>query len=94
MADTDTTHQGWKNYETWLAALHLNNEPWSYDSAREIVREGDPYGLVLQEFVEDLIIPYDQRFPSTFSELLRRDILTGWLQAVDWQEVAASFLDE
>jgi len=94
MADTDATYQGWKNHETWQAALHLNNDPWSYECAREIVREGDPYGLALRDFVEDLIIPDDQRFRSTVSELLQRDIMTGWLQAVDWREVAASFLDE
>jgi len=92
MADTDATYQGWKNHETWQAALHLGNDQWSYECARDIVLAGDPYGDTLRDFVEELIIPDDGA--NGWVDILRLDIMTGWLQAVDWREVAKSFLDE
>jgi len=35
---TDTTYNGWANYETWNAALWLDNEPAYQEWAREWVR--------------------------------------------------------
>ena len=32
-------HQGWTNYETWAAALWIDNERGTYDLVRERARE-------------------------------------------------------
>jgi hypothetical protein len=32
---TDTTYNGWTNYETWNVALWINNEEGLYEFARE-----------------------------------------------------------
>lgn len=33
---TDTTYNGWRNYETWLVALWIDNEESAQNAAREI----------------------------------------------------------
>lgn len=38
-AQPDTTHNGWKNYETWAVALWIDNEEPSYNKARRMARE-------------------------------------------------------
>lgn len=48
MSETDKTHNGWTNYETWLFALWLDNERGTYEMAREMAR-----GVVAQ-YAEDL----------------------------------------
>lgn len=36
---TDTTYQGWKNYETWCCALWIDNEQGIQEQAHDIARE-------------------------------------------------------
>ena len=50
---TDTTYNGWTNYETWNVALWINNEEGLYEFAREC---GD-----YQTFVNYLYEYYDVR---------------------------------
>lgn len=39
MTQTDTTYNGWKNYETWNVSLYINNEYGMYMTALEWVKE-------------------------------------------------------
>ena len=38
MSFKNNTYQGWKNYFTWNAALHIDNEYYEYLCAREFMR--------------------------------------------------------
>lgn len=42
-------HNGWKNYETWAMALHIDNEPDTYDTSRSIVADEIEYSRENQE---------------------------------------------
>ena len=37
--ETDTTYNGWKNYETWAVALWIDNAQHTYEYARERGRD-------------------------------------------------------
>jgi hypothetical protein len=56
---TDTTYNGWKNYQTWNVALYIQNDYALYCLAREWVKE---------EHGQANVADY-----SRFSEILRRD---------------------
>ena len=38
MNNTDTTYNGWKNYETWNVSLYINNEYGMYMTALDWVK--------------------------------------------------------
>ena len=40
---TDTTYNGWANYETWNVALYMDNDYSLYQEARRIARRGSNY---------------------------------------------------
>ena len=46
---TDTTYNGWKNYETWNVALWIQNNQDLYDVAREC----DSYTSWLRNICDD-----------------------------------------
>ena len=69
---TDTTYNGWANYETWRVNLELFNgddEAW---------RHGSSDGM--REFAELLI-------EESTDEGIGRDYALAFLQNVDWQEI-------
>jgi hypothetical protein len=73
---TDTTHNGWANYETWRVNLELfdgDNDRWSH---------GSPDAM--QEFAEMLI-------EESTDEGIGRDYALAFLQNVDWQEIAEHY---
>ena len=43
---TDTTYNGWKNFETWNVALWLGNDEGLYNMARRYGRGLHPYGTL------------------------------------------------
>ena len=47
---TDTTYQGWTNYETWNVALWIGNDQDLYNVAKSLARRGKFY----QDLVEFL----------------------------------------
>ena len=69
---TDTTYQGWTNYETWNVALYINNEFPIYSLACEWVKYQKEEGLPVK---------YDT-FRHTLSELFGKKTMDG----VDWND--------
>lgn len=82
------SHNGWKNYETWLVALHLSNDEAAdqevLDMAREAVDVND-LALNIRNFV-------DENNPLSETYGLYTDLLTAALNEVNWEEIAQSAL--
>lgn len=102
----DHSYNGWKNYETWATALWLDNDEWSYNTAREVVAEarrvaearGDTeYPDVaaadaLKEWAEETFIEPITESGTPYG--LAVDLLRAAWSEVDWFEVAAHYVEE
>ena len=80
---TNTTYNGWKNYETWLVNLWLTNEECYYGQLREIVKNfNTTYEQAdeLEQYVRFAVDTVD--LPG-----LRLDLLGAALSRVDWLEI-------
>ena len=92
---SDKTHNGWKNYETWLIALWIDNEQCLQEEAHEIARQnntGETYDLAhaLKNWVED--------WPEV-SEVIERgsfvsDMLNAAMSEIDWYELAEHYQED
>ena len=101
--DTETItnpdeYNGWVNRETWAAALHLSNDEGLYQQCLELVAgklrwsAGDAIEAFVMEQVEMILFPYEHDVPPT--DLWRMFISdVGSMWRVDWQAVAASFME-
>ena len=89
---------GWKNYETWAANLWLTNVETDYKywmmEARAALEEanGDKEhaAYTLADRMKKQVEDSKPRLPSS----LYADLLTNALQNIDYQEVAAAFIEE
>ena len=91
-------YNGWNNYETWLAALWIDNEYSSYQYRCELVEqvkeehgEKDDREYCLASTLKDWI---EEQNPLADSASLFTDLLNSALSEVDWQEIAENFLAE
>lgn len=95
---TDETYNGWKNRETWAAALHLNNSAMLQEEAIDRARE-DQYGRALEEWITGDVNegvwadPFTPEYGETTGDmrLMIREI--GSLWRVDWQAVRDGLLE-
>ena len=70
---TDTTYNGWTNYETWQAALWLSEaDMHSIDSDQ------------LEYFVREVLLG-EQAFTGNG---LLSDVVIGWFHSVNFREIA------
>ncbi|MDJ0719080.1 MAG: hypothetical protein QNJ54_33450 [Prochloraceae cyanobacterium] len=94
----DNNYNGWKNYETWLTALWIDNDYGSYltrcEMAEEIKQEYELedeqvyyLSLKLKEWIEELN-------PIREQASLFTDLLNAAFMEVDWYEIAENFLSE
>lgn len=94
-------YQGWANYETWLAALWIDNERSSHEESRRIAKEAadaepdqemkkyrasDALKEWMGEFLEEA---QEKLGPTLWSDLLR-----GAWDEIDWDEIAENALEE
>lgn len=89
-------HQGWTNYETWNAALWLDNERSTYEAirerAREILKAGgerDPK-FDLADWIKDFI---EENKPDLGASMYS-DILTGAISEINFDEIAGNIIEE
>ena len=59
---SDTTYEGWKNYETWNVALWINNEEPMYRQAVQFMeekpnRDNAYIGFILKNYMSHLVTP-------------------------------------
>ena len=96
---SDTTYNGWTNYETWNVKLWLDNEQSTYydvtrhasdvyTEAMDMEEAPDAYDLAawLKDYVTDMA---PELPASMFS-----DLLNAALSEVNWQEIAEVYLSD
>ena len=71
----DTTHNGWCNFETWQAALWLDN-----DGTLDMLREDD-------NLTEEAISEHLESLLDNIPGSLLGDIVTSWLHCVRVSEI-------
>ncbi len=86
---SETTYQGWHNYETWAVALWLDNEQGSQEEAREIATRP----VHAWEAARDLKDWLDECMPD-LGGTLWSDLLRSAFDSVDWHEVAEHYREE
>lgn len=71
----DTTYNGWVNFETWQAALWLEN-----DGTLDMLREDD-------NLTEEAITEHLESMLDNIPASLLGDIVTSWLHCVRVDEI-------
>ncbi len=80
-------YQGWKNYETWAVALHIDNDQgWTDMVLEDIANMTDQSDIsaYLKQMIEDGS-PLDE--PTLYT-----DLLNGAIEMVDWYELAEHYM--
>ena len=83
-------YNGWKNYETWLFALHYGDYlQGEYHDIKELDPELDAVEFV-ENFIESILIDdLPQNMPSFFSDIIRAAV-----DSVDVEEIAEHLLED
>ncbi len=90
MSDGKQGYNGWTNFETWCVSLWIDNDPGSYEMAREIIKGVQSIGdaaEALQDWIEE-----DNPLQDQAS--LYADLLNAALRQVNWYEIVESYKDE
>jgi hypothetical protein len=79
---TDTTYNGWTNYETWRVRLEMFDGDFASDN------EMDAYdlGQHLREMAEETV--------SEQATGIALDYALAFLSAVNWYEIAAAMIED
>lgn len=108
MEDTEKRYNGWTNYETWAVALWLGNEQTTCDYWAEIAEQCKAEAPEADQ-VESEIWTVAEAARFNLADQLKEDIESGSpleeaslysdllnsaIQEVNWNEIAASLLDE
>ena len=93
-------YQGWKNYETWNAALWINNDQGLYDLLQEEISRLKEEGDGRDEIVYDLAGTMENQFEDMYEDYAGdipgplNDLLRGAMSEIDWREIAQSFYED
>lgn len=79
-------YNGWRNYETWVVKLWIDNEQSTYKEAIQNVQIWADPAHGLKEWVVNMI--------PDLGASLAADLLNAALCEVDWQEIADAYLEE
>jgi hypothetical protein len=97
------TYNGWRNYETWVAALWLDNDArefWPYweNAARKALRDaGETTTTARMEaacaaLADRLRTEVEEAAPAL--DGMYADLLSAALSEIDWHEIAQDHLEE
>jgi hypothetical protein len=90
MSDDEKGYNGWKNYETWVVALWIDNDQCTYNESRELISNCEEVyeaADILKEWFEDMNPLNDQ-------SSVWNDLLSAALSEVDWYEIAENYISE
>lgn len=92
------TYNGWKNYQTWVTALWIDNDYGSYqyrcelvEQVREEHKEEEDRENCLASSLKDWI---EAQNPIAEDASVFVDLLNSALFEVDWHEIAENFLSQ
>lgn len=96
----DKGYNGWVNFETWQAALWVNNDyglySWLMETAEDLISD-DP-DVPASYLAEDLGKMLDDSLYETLEvddvSGLLGDIVISWWSRVDWREIAEGYVEE
>ena len=104
MTESDSSYNGWTNYETWLVNLWLTNDEVTYGICRSLAQQ------FMDESVADTVFSRKERAGYNLSNELKdmleegnplasqasvySDLLNAAICEVNWQEIADHLLEE
>ena len=106
--DTDGKYNGWTNYETWAVKLWLDNDEGTYrfwqknadrawadseddDSIRDYWPRERVAALTLTKFLKEA---HENDTPTAVNGTVYADLLQAALDSVNWDEIAASLIED
>ena len=88
-----SSYNGWKNYATWLVALHIDNDEALQNHALELVGSDDSKlyeaSMELKNWFEELVDELQERIPNN---ALICDLINATLGEVDWYELGEHYI--
>lgn len=99
--ETKDTYNGWTNYETWVTKLWLDNDQGTQEYwlsvASELSSPNSPEyiaekAIQVQRLSERLADEHEEASPAL--DGLWADLLRAVLTTVNWDEIAASLIDD
>ena len=102
---TDTTYNGYSNYETWATALWLDNDEGHHSHVRAMIahsrdilsfNEHVTKAQAGRSWLQDALEDYTQEITLTEDTPanLASDLLAHSLSRVNWREMAENYLAE
>jgi hypothetical protein len=94
MTTNDQEYNGWKNYETWIVALWINNDQGLQETVHDMARDcvdNEHANYDLSHAIKDMI---EEMNPLNDTADLFTDLLNAALSEVDWYELAESFFND
>ncbi len=94
------TYNGWRNYETWLCKLWMDNDQGSYsywqDQTEECCESAEDADEAAAELASRIESTMDESMDDLFpkSSGFFHDLLMSSLQEIDYREIADSFVED
>ena len=90
MHEKDRKYNGWSNYETWNFKLWLDNDEFSYNRARELVKASNKDAGALASDLRELATEEAPELETSFYS----DVMMASVREVNYHEVAKHLLEE
>jgi hypothetical protein len=90
-------YNGWSNYETWLTNLHFDHFTSLFN---DLTKEGifdDMDNNEIKDWVANFIEQYVSDYVDESvgeNSLFVTDMINGFMQDIDWQEIASHYVDD
>jgi hypothetical protein len=83
------SYNGYENYETWCAALWINNDEYYQSMAHNIVKQ---YGDTRQ--AEEALRDFVEAGSPDLGGTMYGDMLNAALQEIDYRELVSTFAED